>query len=110
MLRARLQDLRWYYVSGVGKTGKTARISLLYAPAGPAVALRICSGRPLPPIPRRGVPLQRSATATPAMFDAHFPDLTMLAPTLGVLTAMITPAILIPVSYTHLTLPTILRV
>jgi len=29
------------------------------------------------------------------MFDAHFPDLTTLAPTLGVLTAMITPAILI---------------
>jgi hypothetical protein len=29
------------------------------------------------------------------MFDALFPDLTTLAPTLGVLTAMITPAILI---------------
>jgi hypothetical protein len=29
------------------------------------------------------------------MFDAHIPDLTMLAPSLGVLTAMITPAILI---------------
>jgi len=27
------------------------------------------------------------------MFDAHFPDLTVLAPSLGVLTAMITPAI-----------------
>ena len=37
------------------------------------------------------------------MFDAHFPDLTMLAPTLGVLTAMITPAILILAAGTLIT-------
>jgi hypothetical protein len=37
------------------------------------------------------------------MFDAHFPDLTMLAPSLGVLTAMITPAILILAAGTLLT-------
>ena len=45
----------------------------------------------------------RSSTATPAMFDAHFPDLTTLAPTLGVLTAMITPAILILAAGTLIT-------
>jgi hypothetical protein len=37
------------------------------------------------------------------MFDAHFPDLTTLAPTLGVLTAMITPAILILAAGTLIT-------
>ena len=37
------------------------------------------------------------------MFDAHFPDLTMLAPSLGVLTAMITPAILILAAGTLIT-------
>ena len=37
------------------------------------------------------------------MFDAHFPDLSMLAPSLGVLTAMITPAILILAAGTLIT-------
>jgi len=37
------------------------------------------------------------------MFDAHFPDLTVLAPSLGVLTAMITPAILILAAGTLIT-------
>jgi hypothetical protein len=37
------------------------------------------------------------------MFDAHFPDLTTLAPTLAVLTAMITPAILILAAGTLIT-------
>jgi hypothetical protein len=37
------------------------------------------------------------------MFDPHFPDLSMLTPTLGVLTAMITPAILILAAGTLIT-------
>jgi hypothetical protein len=37
------------------------------------------------------------------MFDAHFPDITTLAPTLAVLTAMITPAILILAAGTLIT-------
>jgi hypothetical protein len=89
-------------VSGVCKRAKTARISLPYAPTGPAVARKVCSRRSLPPIPGRGVP-PRGSTTPAEMFDAHFPDLTMLAPTLGVLTAMITPALLILAAGTLIT-------
>jgi hypothetical protein len=99
---SKLQDLRWYYVSRVHKRAKTARISLPYAPTGPAVARVGLFAAAASADTRRGVPLQRSVT-TPAMFDAHFPDLTTLAPTLGVLTAMITPAILILAAGTLIT-------
>ena len=90
--------------SAVRELGKTARISLPYAPG---------AGR-CPPFwlsPVRGGPCRRyhrrasapGSTTKSAMFDAHFPDLTMLAPTLGVLTAMISPAILILAAGTLIT-------
>ena len=62
--------------------GKNCRICLRYAPAGPAVARRRLPVHPgaLPPIPPAGPPAP-AIRSQPAMFDAHFPDLTMLAPT-----------------------------
>jgi hypothetical protein len=99
-----LQDLRWvFYVSAVGKRAKTARISLRYAPTGPTVARPALFAAPGPADTSGGASRPCDPRPQPAMFDAHFPDLTMLAPSLGVLTAMITPAILILAAGTLIT-------
>jgi hypothetical protein len=76
--------------------GQNQRIPSVYACAGPAV--EPFPGLFVPDRPadiRVGRPAPCDPAISQAMFDAHFPDVTMLTPTLGVLTAMITPAILI---------------
>ena len=56
------QNLRWYYVSTVRNRAKTARISLAYAPAGPAVARHSVHPGASRRYLRRGLPPPRFRT------------------------------------------------